>query len=344
MKYVHTFESFVNESKDVNEGAYYAVMLIGGSIGDKPRPRDAKGYAGMDVDKDEWLTDLNNAKAKAKRMNTNLSPGEKSHYGLKYIVVPVKDGKFIKESLNEGKKEKFLLYTNPGNSTDRAYVVIGAADVREVLSDSKRYRDSYQILFQGSGTQDDLIKAKNMFSNYRFGDESIDESIDEYEEVSEGDMTNQYDGFIVIDFKTKKLYRGHYIKGVKNTIAEDMAIDKAMKLTGSPRYNFAIHGFIKKGKWDESDTEVLEAIDTKYWADYNKDTSGQGNKEHEVKTKDFEEAFEDAVVYWNQEADGAENRIKGAQIQKIKKLAQEFFKKEGYISVNIVTAMITQES
>jgi len=93
MNQFHTFENFLNE------GTNYAVMLIGGSIGDKPRPRDAKGYAGMDVDKDEWLMDLNNAKAKAKRMNDNLSPGEKKHYGLKYVVVPVKNKKFIKESI-----------------------------------------------------------------------------------------------------------------------------------------------------------------------------------------------------------------------------------------------------
>lgn len=251
---------------------------------------------------------------------------------------------FVNESLNEGKKEKFLLYTNPGNSTDRAYVVIGAADVREVLSDSKRYRDSYQILFQGSGTQDDLVKAKNMFSTYRFGDESIDESIDESEEVSEGDMTNQYDGFIIIDFKTKKLYKGHYIRGIKNTIAEDMAIDKAMKLTGSPRYNFAIHGFIKKGKWNESETEILEAIDTKYWASYNKDTSGHGNKDFAEKSKDFDDIFSLAISDWNTEAVGAENRIKGDQIKRVEKIAKEFFKKEGYITVNIATAMIAQES
>lgn len=93
---MNQFQSF---EKFLNEGINYAVMLIGGSIGDKPRPRDAKGYAGMDVDKDEWLTDLNNAKAKAKRMNDNLSPGEKKHYGLKYVVVPVKNKKFIKESI-----------------------------------------------------------------------------------------------------------------------------------------------------------------------------------------------------------------------------------------------------
>ena len=87
-----------------------------------------------------------------------------------------------------------------------------------------------------------------------------------------------------------------------------------------------------------------ESIDVDYWADYNTDTSGQGEKEHEVKSKDFEDTFEDAVVYWNQEADGAENRIKGAQIQKIKKLAQEFFKKAGWISSNVIQAMIAQES
>jgi hypothetical protein len=89
--------------ESLTEGVDYAVMLTGGSIGDKLRPRDAKGYVGMDVDKDEWLLSLDNAKAKAARMNkTVLSPGEKKHYGLKYVVVPVKDGKFIKESVMEG--------------------------------------------------------------------------------------------------------------------------------------------------------------------------------------------------------------------------------------------------
>ena len=96
------------------------------------------------------------------------------------------------------------------------------------------------------------------------------------------------------------------------------------------------------------DPKVLEstneAIDTKYWADYNTDTSGQGNKEFAEKSKDFDDTFSLAVSDWNAEADGAENRIKGSQIDKIKKLAQEFFKKEGYISVNIAQAMIAQES
>ena len=90
---------------------------------------------------------------------------------------------------------------------------------------------------------------------------------------------------------------------------------------------------------------VNESIDVKYWAEYNDDAGVQGQSKHySDKSTDFEDTFEDAVTEWNQEAEGAENRIKGAQIQKIKKLAQEFFKKAGWISINVVQAMIMQES
>ena len=72
---------------------------------------------------------------------------------------------------------------------------------------------------------------------------------------------------------------------------------------------------------------VNEAIDTKYWADYNKDTSGQGDKKFADKSKNFDDTFDYAVEDWNNEADGPENKIKGAAIGKIQKLAKEFFKK-----------------
>jgi hypothetical protein len=88
---------------------------------------------------------------------------------------------------------------------------------------------------------------------------------------------------------------------------------------------------------------VNEAIDTKYWADYNKDTSGQGDKKFADKSKNFDDTFDYAVEDWNNEADGPENKIKGAAIGKIQKLAKEFFKKEGWISVNVVQAMIMQD-
>jgi hypothetical protein len=89
---------------------------------------------------------------------------------------------------------------------------------------------------------------------------------------------------------------------------------------------------------------INESIDIKYWAGYNKDTSGQGNRRFELPEYDFDDCFDYAVEDWNAEADGSENRIKGAQINKVKKLAMQFFKKAGYITVNIAQAMISQEA
>lgn len=80
--------------------------------------------------------------------------------------------------LNKGKKETFLLYTNPNNHTNRAYVVIGSSKVRDVLKSAKQYQGSYDILYQGKGTNDDLQKAKQRFNTYKFGEGSIIEGID----------------------------------------------------------------------------------------------------------------------------------------------------------------------
>ena len=72
------------------------------------------------------------------------------------------------------KKQKFILYTNPNNNvTNRGYVVIGTKHVKEVLKDAKSYPGSYILLYQGKGTQNDLVKAKKMFSYYSFNKFSI---------------------------------------------------------------------------------------------------------------------------------------------------------------------------
>jgi hypothetical protein len=120
MKHVKLFENFIAESEE------YAVVLTGGSIGDKPRPRNAKGYEGMDAGKEDLYT-LDKAKEKAKRMNTQvLTPGERSHYGLKYIVVPVKAGKFIAES------------TEPNEFESLGITINEAADLKSVSDIVKR--------------------------------------------------------------------------------------------------------------------------------------------------------------------------------------------------------------
>ena len=87
-----------------------------------------------------------------------------------------------------------------------------------------------------------------------------------------------------------------------------------------------------------------EGIDVEYWADYNTDTSGHGDPSMAMKSKVFDITFEEAVESWNDEAEGEENQIDGKQADKIERLAKEFFKKAKYISVNIIHAMIAQES
>jgi hypothetical protein len=135
--------------------------------------------------------------------------------------------------------------------------------------------------------------------------------------------------------------------GAKSKGSYDLITLNGESLCSSSQYDEMVkwikNAVTEDPKKYDLDPRVLETIDTKYWAGYNTDTSGQGKKEFANKSNDFEETFEDAVVAWNQEAE-KDAMIKGAQIQKIRNLAQEFFKKEKWISVNVIHAMISQES
>lgn len=75
----------------------------------------------------------------------------------------------LEQFINEGAKPKFVLYTNPNNITNYAYCAEGP-EANEVLRNAKKYRDSYTILYQGRGNDEDIEKAKEMFSNYTFVD------------------------------------------------------------------------------------------------------------------------------------------------------------------------------
>jgi hypothetical protein len=78
--------------------------------------------------------------------------------------------------------------------------------------------------------------------------------------VNEGDMTKDYDGFIVLDSKTKKTYKFKYVKGTSNVKVENDAIAKLVKSIGSSQANFMVHGFVKKGEWNSTDSEILESV------------------------------------------------------------------------------------
>lgn len=94
------YDSIINES-----ASQFAVMLTGGSVGDNNRPSNARGFKGYPVPANQDLFDKESAKAKAKSMNKYLTPGEKSHYGLKYVIVPVENGQFVNEGFTENGEE-----------------------------------------------------------------------------------------------------------------------------------------------------------------------------------------------------------------------------------------------
>jgi hypothetical protein len=91
------------------------------------------------------------------------------------------------------------------------------------------------------------------------------------------------------------------------------------------------------GKGEKSESVVKESIDTNYWIKYNKNPNGESSQSK--KSNNFEYTFKDALNDWNSEG---EDVVSGSDAQKIKKLAKEFFDKEGYITYNIVYAMIMQ--
>ena len=72
--------------------------------------------------------------------------------------------------IEKPKRRKFVLYTNPNNITNNAYVTIGDR-VKNVLSSARLYPGSYEILYQAIGTNADLDKAKALFPNYKFNSE-----------------------------------------------------------------------------------------------------------------------------------------------------------------------------
>ena len=120
---------------------------------------------------------------------------------------------FVNENLNEAKKEKFLLYTNPNNTTSRAYVAIGSEKVKDVVSGARQYAGSYQILYGPvKGDNADLQKAISMFSDYNFGDAVI----------REGKTVSEKSSGIMVDGKPVN-YDSIELEDVKNWDRPDFA-------------------------------------------------------------------------------------------------------------------------
>jgi hypothetical protein len=141
------------------------------------------------------------------------------------------------------------------------YESINEASMSDIDIMAQEAKDFKSFVTEFIKTHHDLSKAGEpgqfkdwLQSIYDNAKASMGESV-----VNEADMTRQYDGFIVLDQKTKKQYKFRYIRGVDNVDDENDAIKTVMYLTKQPRTNFIVHGLIKKGEFDKTKGEVVES-------------------------------------------------------------------------------------
>ena len=90
-----------------------------------------------------------------------------------------------------------------------------------------------------------------------------------------------------------------------------------------------------------SESVVTEKFDAKYWEDYHEGAS----KIENPNDKQLEQEVSGCVEDWNDNNEmGEENEVTSAGEKKVFKLAKEFVKAKGWISSDIIEAMIAQES
>ena len=206
MKHLQTFESFLNEAAGSKEAFKYVASKY-------------KDDRVNSVTFDEVLVPLaNHLDDYEDRQMGDLEYTKETFTAFKKLVDlmvadHIKSDKYFNENLNEAKKEKFLLYTNPNNTTSRAYVAIGSEKVKDVVSGARQYAGSYQILYGPvKGDNADLQKAISMFSDYNFGDAVI----------REGKTVSEKSSGIMVDGKPVN-YDSIELEDVKNWDRPDFA-------------------------------------------------------------------------------------------------------------------------
>lgn len=86
---------------------------------------------------------------------------------------------------------------------------------------------------------------------------------------------------------------------------------------------------------------VNEGFNAKYWEDYHEKSS----KINHPSDMQLQQEVEASVEEWNDNNEmGKENEVTPAGEKKVLKLAKEFVKAKGWISIDIIDAMIAQES
>jgi hypothetical protein len=84
---------------------------------------------------------------------------------------------------------------------------------------------------------------------------------------------------------------------------------------------------------------INESVNVKYWADYHEKSTKI------TSTSKVARAVEDEVEEWNlNNEDGKDNEVTNKDEKKVMNLAHDFFKAAGWISADVIQAMIAQEA
>jgi hypothetical protein len=150
-----------------------------------------------------------------------------------------------------------------------------------------------------------------------------------------GSQTNATKDFEATDEKGKKFNLRVSLRGARG-----------IQVAPAPSLNFPekeemLESIISKSigsKKYQSSNQIVEAINVNYWKGYHERSTKitGGNK--------VASAVENEVINWNKNnTDGPSNNISSNGEKKVMNLAHDFFKSAGWISSDIIQAMITQE-
>jgi len=243
----------------------------------------------------------------------NVKKGEK-------VELVDDDGDIATVKLKSGEvvniESKYVVESTVTEGKDDYMARFGSANINLKKGYKHHTEDELNDLYNKLG---DLVKTLNVKDVTLVFESKVNEA-----EIKSDDEFKEY-AFSVLkkafgsDFDEAKA--GDVVKGILGKADGDYGAAVGM-LTGSLGESF-----------------TNEAIDVKYWEDY-----------HEKSTKitsasKVARAVEDEVEDWNDNNEnGSENEVTSAGEKKVMNLAHDFFKAAGWISSDIIQAMIAQES
>jgi hypothetical protein len=245
MKHIKLFEEFVNEAFKKEYGQKLTLAQF-----EKLKPGSEVLYRGakFEIEENNGVTLV----LKGERGNLSVNFSMFNESGALLEAEEISEARTINSIQNEWTK-----HTSKMKET--------AAEWKEASGKAKdsllaKLKEMTQKKKEIEKELYDAISLKDKDLELAF--ESLGEDLEEAlalieNSVNEGDMTKDYDGFIVLNGKTKKLYKFKYVKGTKNVQVENDAIAKLMKELDEDRSRFMVHGLIRKGEWDNTKAETI---------------------------------------------------------------------------------------